>query len=146
MTGEKLRREKRMALKDRSPAAQPISGRRVLLLIIGAVGCFELAYLPSAPFPLQLFIVGYLICLMQLSRLGSWRKSYYAGLTVGFLCAMLQLDCFRTIFGIGAVALWYVLAFWIGLFVALLHATRARFGNVAAALLAPFLWTGLEYF
>src|SRR5436190_9363344 len=128
-------------MKDRSFASPPLSWPQALLLIAGAVGCFEVAYLPSAPFPLQLFIAGYLICLMQLARLGSMRKSFYAGLTVGFLCALLQLDCFLKIFGAAAVPLWIVLAFWIGLFVALLHSARARFGTIAAALLAPFLRT-----
>jgi apolipoprotein N-acyltransferase len=67
-------------------------------------------------------------------------------LGVGFACFAPQLECFWRIFGAGAIALWLILAFWIGLFVALAHLALARLGLKRAALLIPFLWTGLEYF
>ena len=55
-------------------------------------------------------------------------------------------EFFWSIFGAGAVALWLILAFWIGLFVLLAHVALNRLGARRAALLLPFLWTGLEYF
>src|ERR1051325_10095158 len=131
-------------MNDCSAKYTPLHGWRALALIPAAVLFFQVAYIASAPWPLCM--AGYLLSLTQLARLGSMRKSFYAGLAVGFLCALLQLDCFRKIFGMAAVPLWVLLAFWIGLFVALLHAVLARFGTTAAALLTPFLWTGLEYF
>jgi apolipoprotein N-acyltransferase len=57
-----------------------------------------------------------------------------------------QLVCFFRIFGPGAVALWFVISFWIALFVSLAQAARTRFGPLPCALIAPILWTGLEYF
>jgi apolipoprotein N-acyltransferase len=39
-----------------------------------------------------------------------------------------------------------VLAFWLGLFVALVRVCRKAFGGFTVAILIPFLWTGLEYF
>ena len=45
-----------------------------------------------------------------------------------------------------AIALWLVLALWIALFVVLTHLALVRLGMKRAALLVPFLWTGLEYF
>jgi apolipoprotein N-acyltransferase len=41
--------------------------------------------------------------------------------------------------------LWAVLAFWLGLFVALARLCRRQFGWLAV-ILVPFVWTGLEYF
>jgi apolipoprotein N-acyltransferase len=81
-----------------------------------------------------------------MSRVRTGRQAYYFGLAIGFTIAATQMHCFWTLFGAGSIALWYVLGFWIGLFLVLVRLCRARFGGAAAALLAPFLWTGLEYF
>ena len=107
------------------------------------MAAIHLAYtVPACSF----LIVIYLWCLFELSSVNSGRKAFYSGLSVGFLSAVLQLGFFWNIFGAAAIALWLVLAFWIGLFVALARLCRLRFGRFAAALLIPFLWTGLEYF
>jgi apolipoprotein N-acyltransferase len=53
---------------------------------------------------------------------------------------------FWNIFGPAAVVLWLVLAFWIGLFVAIVCGCNRRWGKAKAAWLIPFVWTGLEYF
>jgi hypothetical protein len=47
-------------------------------LAVAAAGaaCFNLAYFPSGPSPLRLFIVGYLVCLVQLARLKTTRQSF----------------------------------------------------------------------
>jgi apolipoprotein N-acyltransferase len=114
-----------------------------VLFMAGAVICFQLAYLHNNATPL---IVLYVICVAQLSRMPTARSAYYAGLITGFLCVAPQLTCFWKIFGAGAIALWYVLAFWIALFTSMTCAVRARFGRLVAAALVPFFWTGLEYF
>jgi apolipoprotein N-acyltransferase len=117
--------------------------RTACLLAAGAVVSFELAYESRW---LTFLIAVYLCCVFELTRVRSSRQAYYFGLAIGVIIAATQMHCFWTLFGAGSIALWYVLGFWIGLFVVLVRLCRARFGAVAAALLAPFLWTGLEYF
>src|SRR5439155_14621448 len=68
------------------------------------------------------------------------------GLGTGMFTVAPQLTCFWTIFGPTAIVLWLILAFWIGLFVALTRLCLVRFGPIRGALFIPFLWTGLEYF
>jgi acyl-[acyl-carrier-protein]-phospholipid O-acyltransferase/long-chain-fatty-acid--[acyl-carrier-protein] ligase len=107
------------------------------------VAAFHLGYGVA---DLAILIVGYLICLLQLARASSGRQAFYLGLGAGFACVAPQLLCFWTIFGPGALSLWLVLAFWIGLFVALARLCLLRFPAWASALVIPLLWTGLEYF
>ena len=45
-----------------------------------------------------------------------------------------------------AIVLWLVLAFWIGLFAAIVCGSIRRWGKVKAAWLIPIVWTGIEYF
>lgn len=124
----------------------PLSWRSAMLLIVGAVACFQLAYLRTDLGPLSLLIIGYVVCLTQLSRLRTTRQSFYAGLITGFFCVAPQLLCFWNIFGPAAIPLWIVLAFWIAAFTGMTHAAFDRFGPKWTAVLVPFLWTGLEYF
>jgi apolipoprotein N-acyltransferase len=84
--------------------------------------------------------------LIELSRAGSRRQVFYPLLAVGFFFYAPQLGFFWNLFGPAAVVLWLVLAFWIAMFGLALHWVRCRFGEGWALLLAPFLWTGLEYF
>jgi apolipoprotein N-acyltransferase len=125
---------------------KPLNWLGALGFIIGATGCFHLAYAPTDFKPLRLFAIGYVICLAQLARLKSTRQSFYAGLIAAFLCIAPQLLCFWNIFGPGAVVLWLILALWIGAFTGMLHATLARLGTGWTAALTPFIWMGLEYF
>jgi apolipoprotein N-acyltransferase len=81
-----------------------------------------------------------------LAQADRWRKAFYSGLTVGLLIALVRLQFFWRLFSGGAVGLWLVYAFWIGLFVALARLCLVRFGTKWAWLLIPFVWTGLEYF
>ena len=124
----------------------PLKWPMAALFIVGAAACFHAAYWPTNFGLLHLAIVGYVICLVQLSRMATTRQAYYAGLITGFLCVAPQLICFWKIFGPGAVALWYVLGFWIGVFTATTSAAFRRFGPVKTAILVPFVWMGLEYF
>src|SRR5579864_9449464 len=100
----------------------PLSWPKALICIIGAAVCFHLAYLRTDFGPLSLLIIGYVVCLTQLSRLKTTRQSFYAGLATGFLCVAPQLLCFWQIFHAAAIPLWIVLAFWIAAFTGMTHA------------------------
>src|SRR5690348_9575455 len=123
-------------------ATVPLAWPKAALFIAGAVASFHIAYLHH----FALLIVLYVICLTQLSRMPTTRRAYYAGLITGVLCVAPQLICFWKIFGPAAVALWYILGFWIGIFTATTSAALRRFGPVKTVVLIPFLWMGLEYF
>ncbi|HET7626597.1 MAG TPA: nitrilase-related carbon-nitrogen hydrolase [Verrucomicrobiae bacterium] len=124
----------------------PLTWPKALLLIVCAAGCFHLAYAPTRFNFLKLLIIGYVTCLVQLGKLGSVRRAFYAGLAAGLLCVAPELSCFWTIFNWAAIPLWIVLAFWTGLFTAMTHGILKRFGNAWVLLLIPCVWTGLEYF
>jgi apolipoprotein N-acyltransferase len=124
----------------------PLSWLKAVLLVLGAAACFHTAYTPANSGPLALLIVGYVVCLVQLARLRTTRRSFYIGFLTGLICFGPQLGFFWRIFGPAAIALWAVLALWIALFVALTHAALVRLGAKRAVWLIPFLWTGLEYF
>ena len=129
-----------------SAGFQPLNWKRAGLLALVGIACFHAAYTPARSGWLAFAIVGYLLCLVQLARLRTTRQCFYTGVAVGFACFAPQLDCFWRIFGAAAIALWLVLAFWMGLFLAVSHLALARLGLTRGALLIPFLWTGLEYF
>jgi apolipoprotein N-acyltransferase len=59
--------------------------------------------------------------------------------------AIAQLHFFFTLFSWSAIALWLVLAFWIGLFAAMARLSLKSFGPWGLLCL-PFLWMGMEYF
>ena len=100
-------------------------------------------------------VVVYLFALVQLARAGTWRKAFYSGLAVGLSLAALRLGFLWTIFSGGALALWLVYAFWVGLFVALARlclrfdwarVLRRPDNHAFGWFLVPFIWCGLEYF
>ncbi len=113
-----------------------------------AAGAFHLSYLgPGAAF----LVVVYLFSLLQLARARTSRGAFYSGLAVGLLIGLGRLDFLWRIFSAGAIALWLVYAFWIGLFVALarlcLQATpRSRVQSLGWWCCLPLLWCGIEYF
>src|ERR1041385_2907 len=121
-------------------SAAPINWPKAALFIAGAVACFHLGYGSNHFGGLRFAMFGYLICLVQLARLSTTRRAFYAGLITGVLCVAPQLTCFWKIFGPAAIALWYILAFWIGLFTAMTSAALRRFGPIWTAALVPFLW------
>ncbi len=120
-----------------------LTWKQAVAFSIAAVASFHLAYGFNE---LGLLILVYLYCLCALTRLGTDRRAFYTGLTIGMLAYAPQLYFFHTIFGLAAVVLWLVLAFWLGLFLLLARRCRQHLGNMWAAILIPFLWTGLEYF
>ena len=123
-------------------AAPPLSWKRAALFAIGATVAFHVAY--AIPV-LSAAIVLFLYCVLELSGLPTARRAFYFGLATGYAVYAPHLTFFWTIFGWAAIALWTVLAFWLGLFVALARLGRLKFGRWSL-LLIPFLWSGLEYF
>ncbi len=113
-----------------------------LLWALAAAGCFHLAYEFDS---LRGLILGFAFCLVPLTRLDSSRKAFYVGLALGFGIYAPQLGFFWTIFQQAAIALWLVLAFWVGLFVLLGRLAVVRLGHPGMVLL-PMLWLGLEFF
>ncbi len=112
------------------------------VLAIGIVS-FHLAYSFRG---CSFLILVYLYALSALARQRTSRRAFYFGLTAGLLAYAPQLSCFYAIFGWTAIALWLVLAFWIGLFGLLARLCLVQFGPRWATALIPFIWTGLEYF
>ena len=121
-------------------AEQPL--KKCIGWAAAAVCSFHLAYEVDL---LRGLIVGFLFCLVPLARLNSNRKVFYVGLGVGFAIYAPQLAFFWTIFQAGAIALWFVLAFWLALFVLLSRLAFLHFGRKGLVLL-PILWLGLEFF
>jgi len=115
----------------------------MLLWILVAVGAFHGAYTSGK---MSFLILVYLFALIQLAQADTWRKAAYSGFAVGILIAAGWLGFFWSIFGGGAVALWCVYAFWIGLFVAVARLCLRRSGSKWRWMLIPFVWLGLEYF
>jgi apolipoprotein N-acyltransferase len=122
--------------------AQTLSWRRALLLAVGAVAAFHLAY--TFP-PLAFLIVVFLFFLFELGAMPGKRRAFYFGFAIGCAVYAPHLAFFWSIFGWSAMALWTVLAFWLGLFVVLTRLCRLKFSRLAVVLV-PFVWTGLEYF
>jgi apolipoprotein N-acyltransferase len=137
-----------LALNARPRADNPVvriqtfSWRRALLLAAAAVASFHLAY--TFP-PFALLIAVFLYFLFELSALPGGRQAFYFGFAVGVGVYAPHLAFFWSIFGWPAIALWAVVAFWLGLFVVLARLCRLNFGRLTVVLV-PFVWTGLEYF
>lgn len=91
--------------------------REILFWIATAILGFHLSYWRNGTS--SYVIVFYLFGLIQLTQVESSRKAFYSGLAVGLLVAVVQLEFFWRIFSVGAIALWVVFAFWIGLFTVL---------------------------
>ena len=129
-----------------NPSAKPPGWGKSILWLVLAVACFHAAY-TSTKFPAAgLFIFGYAYFLVRLTDQPSVRRAFYFGLATGFLCYAPQLFFFWRIFNAAAIALWLVLAFWIGLFTAIICGCIRRWGKIQAMWLVPIAWTGLEYF
>ena len=135
------------AMNTLKPSAHPPGWMKSLLWLAFAVACFHLAY-ASIQFPAA-GLLDFWLCLFGLVRLTDQptvRRAFYFGLATGFLCYAPQLFFFWHIFGPAAIALWLVLAFWVGLFTAIVCGSIRRWGKARALWLVPFVWTGLEYF
>jgi apolipoprotein N-acyltransferase len=134
--------------KTESPpsAAAPLNWKKSCFWLTLAVACFYTAY-TSLQYPvLGLFIFGYAFALVRLADQPNVRRAFYFGLATGFLCDAPQLYFFWNIFSAAAPVLWLVVAFWIGLFTAIVCGAIRRWGKARAVWLIPIVWTGLEYF
>jgi apolipoprotein N-acyltransferase len=128
------------------PSARPLGWTKSLLWLALAVVSFHFAY-TSLKFPaVGLFIFGYAFGLVKLADQPTVRRAFYFGLATGFLCYAPQLFFFFRIFNVAALVLWLVLAFWVGLFAAIVCGSIRRWGKVKTAWLIPIVWTGIEYF
>ena len=127
-------------------SAEPLGWKKSFLWLALAVVCFHAAY-TSIHYPAAgLLIFGYAFGLVKLTDQPTVRRAFYFGLATGFLCYAPQLFFFWRIFSAAAMVLWLVLAFWVGLFAAIVCGSIRRWGKVKAAWLIPIIWTGVEYF
>jgi apolipoprotein N-acyltransferase len=128
------------------PSVAPPVWKKSFLWLALAVVSFHLAY-TSLKFPAAgLLIFGYAFGLVKLTDQPNVRRAFYFGLATGLLCYAPQLFFFWRIFNIAAVVLWLVLAFWVGLFAAIVCGCLRRWGKVKTKWLIPFVWMGIEYF
>jgi len=134
------------AMNFLKPSANPLDWGKSFLWMMLAVACFQAAY-TSIKYPAAgLLIFGYAYGLVRLTDQPTVRRGFYFGLATGFLCYAPQLFFFWHIFSVAAIMLWLVLAFWTGLFAAIVCGSIRRWGKIKAAWLIPFVWMGIEYF
>ena len=136
----------RHAMNIQKPSAKPIGWGKSFLWLAVAIACFHAAYGSIRHPAAGLLIFGYALGLVRLADQPTVRRAFYFGLATGFLCYAPQLFFLWNIFGPAAIVLWLVLAFWIGLFAAIVCGAIRRWGKVKAAWLIPIVWTGIEYF
>lgn len=126
--------------------AESLNGKKSFGWMIFSVVCFHAAY-TSIRFPVVgLLILGYAYGLVRLTSQPNVRRAFYFGLITAYLCYAPQLFFMWRIFSVAAIVLWLVLAFWVGLFTAIICGCVRRWGKNAAGWLAPIVWTGTEYF
>jgi apolipoprotein N-acyltransferase len=119
------------------------SSRYLLGLVLGGAAAFHLAFI--SPW-LSCLIPLYLLCVIELSRARTGRIAFRCGLLLGLLVFIPKVFFFYTIFQRAAVALWFILALWHGVFAYLAFWARRNTTPLLSALLIPIFWTGLEYF
>jgi apolipoprotein N-acyltransferase len=133
-------------MNSAKPPEAPLTWLKSLFYLVMAVASFHVAYasikIPAA----GLMIFGYAYALVRLADQSNARRAFYFGLTTGFLCYAPELFFFWKIFSALAIALWFIVAFWIGLFMAIVCAAARRWGKDRVVWLMPVVWTGLEYF
>ncbi len=133
-------------MNNQNSSVEPPGWKKSFLWLALAVACFHAAY-TSIRFPAAgLLIFGYAFGLVKLTDQSSVRRAFCFGLAAGFLCYAPQLFFFWRIFNAAAIVLWLVLAFWVGLFAAIVCGCIRRWGKIKTAWLIPFIWTGIEYF
>jgi apolipoprotein N-acyltransferase len=126
------------------PLSQPLTHQQAAGGGAATLGAFHLAQCPGLGALIWLFLLG--VCVLALRWQASGRAAFYGGLGFGLALYVPQLWFFWTIFGPPGAVLWLIIAFWIGLFFLMMDQCRARCGPAWAAVLLPFVSTGLEYF
>jgi apolipoprotein N-acyltransferase len=108
-----------------------------------AVAAFHIAYLVEQASAMMIL---FLYALVMMARSDSSRAAFYTGIATGLAIYSVHLGFFWRIFGPAALPLWLILSFWLGVFVLSAHLCWRRWGAPGLAILAPFLWTAVEYF
>lgn len=124
------------------PGARDKSWLWLALAVASFQGAYSSVKIPAA----GLLMFGYAYFLVRLADQPTVRRAFYFGLAAGFLCYAPQLFFFWSIFKAAAIVLWIVLAFWIGLFAAIVCGSIRRWGKLKTTWLIPVVWTGIEYF
>jgi apolipoprotein N-acyltransferase len=118
--------------------------RSAWIALAAAAASFHLAYAVPA---LAFLVVGFLAGLLHFARTAATpRVAFYGGLAAAIVVVAPRLYFFTGVFGFAGVVLWGVVGVWTALFVVLARLAYRRLPPGLAAALAPFLWTGLEYF
>jgi len=114
--------------------------KKSCLWVALAVGCFQAAYTSVNHPVLGLLIFGYAYFLVRLTDQPSVKRAFYFGLVTGYLCYAPQAFFMWRIFSVASVILWLVLAFWTGLFTAIVCGCIRRWGKARAMWLVPVVW------
>ncbi len=117
--------------------------RATLGYALVAVAAFHIACLVDHASAMMIL---FLYALVIMARSGSSRAALYTGIATGLALYSVHLGFFWRIFGPAALPLWLILSFWLGVFVLSAHLCWRRWGTLGLAILAPFLWTAVEYF
>jgi apolipoprotein N-acyltransferase len=122
-------------------AFRPLSAGGLIMWGLAAAVAFHLAYELFAP---AIFV--FVICMYRLGHAASRPRAMYSGWVLGLAIYGPQLGFFWNIFGVGALGLWLVLSTWLSIYLVLQRFALLKLGPTLAAIAAPFLWTGVEYF
>ena len=110
-------------------------------VIVGIVG-FEIAYHSERAWFLALLLP---LALIRIAELRLPASAFRVAFGMGMVIYGAELLFYHNIFSYGAVALWAVLALWLGLFAVLLSAGFRSHRRELVLALAPFVWTGIEF-
>lgn len=120
-----------------------VSTKLGLMYAVASAAAFHVAWFIPAAASLT---IAYAYFLIRTAEHPSLRVAFRLGFLNGLLVFAPHLSWFWNIFGIAAVCLWAVLAFFSGAFVLLIQRWRIRFGTRALWIAAAVSWTGLEFF
>ncbi len=120
-----------------------LSFRATLAYALVAIAAFHIAYLVDHA---NAMMILFLQALVMMARSGSSRVAFYTGIAAGLAIYSVHLGFFWNIFGPAAMPLWLILSFWLGVFVLSAHLCWRHWGTIGLVILAPFLWTAVEYF
>lgn len=106
-----------------------------------------LATFSLPPFGFKVFAFLAWVPLFIIIHKGTMRQSFYFGMLQGFLYYGSTLIWFTRIFGLAAISLFAILAFFVALFCLIACALKWRMRHpLIDAMLMATLWTGIEYY
>src|SRR5688500_3054025 len=134
---------------DRTLSADPVSptpalplSKRVMMGL--AAGAFLAAGFP--PYGIPLVIPIGIAALLAALKSASVREGVYTGLACGALYFGATLFWLSNLFGAASISLIAIAAAFIGLFGGLFAWIRGRNPRISVWILAPVLWTGVEFY